>query len=121
MGNNLMEKVGALWASTDKNNQEYFYGSLELTEAFFAAIEGQNVGAKINILAFVNNFKEEDKHPDFQLFLQPDRQAQPRSGYQRPNSRPQNNGNPAAKKPYAGPQRGGQPVGKKSPYNRGGK
>ena len=120
MGNNPMEKVGALWASTDKNNQEYFYGSLELTEAFFAAIEGQNVGARINILAFINNFKEEDKHPDFQLFLQPDReQSAPRSGYQKPNRTP--NGGKPASKPYAGPQRGGQPVGKKSPYNRGGK
>ena len=51
-------KLGALWAKTGPQGEQYFSGVLEKAD-----------GSKVNIVVFANGFKEEDKHPDYVIYL----------------------------------------------------
>lgn len=50
------KSIGALWAKQSSKG-EYFTGQLELNDE------------KIKIVVFKNNYKKEDKHPDWKIFL----------------------------------------------------
>ena len=49
-----MIKIGALWKAKHKNGKTMFSGQL---------------GNDARILILENNFKKEDKHPDFNIFI----------------------------------------------------
>ena len=55
------ESVGAIWVRQSAAGNEYFFISLEGKE----------------YVAFVNKYKEEEKHPDYRIFPQQERQAKP--------------------------------------------
>ena len=50
------QSLGALWVSATKDGKKYLSGEI--------AIDGQ----KTKIVVFKNNYKEEDKHPDYKIF-----------------------------------------------------
>jgi len=49
-------RVGALWLGEGRNGK-YMSGRIELNE-----------GQEVRILVFKNNYKEEDKHPDYIIY-----------------------------------------------------
>lgn len=51
------KSIGALWQKQSKNGANYFSGSIEIDEK------------KISIVVFKNKFKEQDKHPDWKIFI----------------------------------------------------
>ena len=55
------QSVGAMWVRQSAAGNEYFFISLEGKE----------------YVAFVNKYKEEEKHPDYRIFPQQERQAKP--------------------------------------------
>ena len=57
-----MEKLGALWLRESKKGTKYMAGVVE--------IDGQ----KTDVLIFKNNYKEEDKHPDYLIYLKEEEQ-----------------------------------------------
>ena len=54
---------GALWISVSKTGTKYMSGSVEID------------GVKTKIVVFKNNYKEEEKHPDYKIYL-----SQPQGG-----------------------------------------
>ena len=48
---------GALWLNVSKTGTKYMSGSVEID------------GVKTKIVVFKNNYKEEEKHPDYRIFL----------------------------------------------------
>ena len=50
--------VGGVWKGTTKKGEDYLY----------IVLEGKD-GRKFRYYAFVNQFKESDKQPDFNIFL----------------------------------------------------
>lgn len=50
------ESIGALWINNGKNTI-YLSGQIEID------------GKKHNIVVFKNNYKKEDKHPDYKIYL----------------------------------------------------
>jgi hypothetical protein len=48
-----MIKIGGLWRSVDKNGQAYYSGTL----------------GGVKIFVFPNNQKQQDNHPDVELFI----------------------------------------------------
>jgi len=60
----MAEKLGALWERTSKKGETYFSGVFELNDQ-----------ERINIVIFKNNYKEEEKHPDYNIF-----RSEPRGG-----------------------------------------
>lgn len=57
------KSIGALWAKTSAKG-DYFTGQIELAD-----------GSKIKIVVFRNNYKTEDKHPDWKIFESKPREA----------------------------------------------
>lgn len=55
MAENNLTKLTGIWLNKDKNGKVYMSGNLG--------------GARVVILK--NNFKEEDKHPDYNLYVAP--------------------------------------------------
>jgi uncharacterized protein (DUF736 family) len=49
-------KIGALWLK-EKNGKKYFSGQVEIN------------GEKHNIVVFKNTYKQEEKHPDYNVLL----------------------------------------------------
>ena len=62
------ESVGAAWERTSKNGTEFLAITLnadvDLTPFTVTRDDGTEV---IQLSAFINGFKEEDKHPDFNI------------------------------------------------------
>lgn len=50
------KNIGALWLKTAKNGSKYMSGVVEIN------------GEKHSIVVFKNNYKEQDKHPDYRIF-----------------------------------------------------
>lgn len=50
------KSIGALWKKQSKKG-DYFTGQIELD------------GKKVSIVAFTNDYKKEEKHPDFKIFI----------------------------------------------------
>lgn len=50
------DSIGALWEKSSSKGT-YFTGQIEIK------------GVKIPIVCFVNNYKKEDKHPDYRIFV----------------------------------------------------
>ena len=71
-------RVGGLWAGRDRKDNEMFTGGLlvstlkdYLDEIGF---EDRRDDERLPVMAFANTYKEEEKHPDFNLYLgDPDR------------------------------------------------
>ena len=57
------KSIGALWTHTSKKEEKYLTGSVEID------------GRKIDIVVFKNKFKDQDKQPDFKIFLSEKREA----------------------------------------------
>ena len=55
--------AGALWLNVSKTGTKHMSGSVEID------------GVKTKIVVFKNNYKEEEKHPDYKIYL-----SQPREG-----------------------------------------
>lgn len=68
------EELGALWKKTNERG-EYFTGSL--------TVDGQ----KIDVVVFPNNFKKQERHPDFRILKARDKGAS-RPDRPQPASRP---------------------------------
>ena len=67
-------KIGALWIN-EKNGKKYMSGSVEIN------------GQAIRIVVFKNNYKEQDKHPDYNIMLsQPQQNQQQQNGQQQQNN-----------------------------------
>ena len=49
--------IGALWLNVSKAGTKYMSGSVEID------------GVKTKIVVFKNNYKEEEKHPDYKIYL----------------------------------------------------
>ena len=56
-----MIEISGLWKGTDKNGNTYYSGYM----------------GRAKILIFKNKYKEEDKHPDFKMYIAP---PKPKSG-----------------------------------------
>lgn len=54
--------IGALWLAEAKNGTKYLRGEIELD------------GEKHKIIVFKNDYKKEDKHPDYRIFQSEDQQ-----------------------------------------------
>jgi len=52
-----MNSIGGLWKNISKNNNEYMAGSVEID------------GKTTKLIIFKNDYKKEDKHPDFKIFV----------------------------------------------------
>lgn len=57
-----MEKLGALWVKTGKNGK-FMSGVVEID------------GVKTNIIVFKNDHKENEKHPDYKIYLGEDKRG----------------------------------------------
>jgi len=57
MVENQEQSIGALWSKQSKNGANYLSGSVEID------------GKKTQIVVFKNKFKEQDKHPDWKIFI----------------------------------------------------
>lgn len=62
-----MEKLGALWVKTGKNGK-FMSGVVEID------------GVKTNIVVFKNDHKENEKHPDYKIYLSEGRKEQVDNG-----------------------------------------
>jgi uncharacterized protein (DUF736 family) len=54
-----MEKnkpIGALWVNETKDGKKYLSGEVDINNI------------KVRIVVFKNNYKTEDKHPEYQIF-----------------------------------------------------
>jgi len=60
------QSIGGLWIKQGKSGQ-FLSGYIE--------VDGENV----NLIAFINGYKKEAKHPDYQVYL-----SEPREGYNSP-------------------------------------
>lgn len=49
--------IGALWLNESKSGTKYMSGSIEID------------GVKHKIVVFKNNYKEQEKHPDYKIYL----------------------------------------------------
>lgn len=52
----MNESIGALWMNESKDGKKYMSGSVTIG------------GATHKIVVFKNNYKEEDKHPDYKIY-----------------------------------------------------
>ena len=50
------KSIGGLWKNKTKKGDTYLSGSIEIG------------GEKVKIVIFKNNYKEEEKHPDYRIF-----------------------------------------------------
>jgi len=66
------DSIGALWQKSGKKGT-WFSGSIEVE------------GKKIPLVVFKNDYKKEDKHPDYKIFI-----SDPQQKGQSPNSRSSN-------------------------------
>ena len=57
------KSIGALWTHVSKKEEKYLTGSVEID------------GRKVDIVVFKNKFKDQDKQPDFKIFLSEKREA----------------------------------------------
>ena len=55
--------AGALWLNVSKTGTKYMSGSVEID------------GVKTKIVVFKNNYKEEEKHPDYKIYLSTPREG----------------------------------------------
>jgi uncharacterized protein (DUF736 family) len=55
------DKIGALWLQKDKNGKTYMSGSVGETK----------------VVIFKNNYKKEDKHPDYIVYEKQGRKEEP--------------------------------------------
>lgn len=109
-----MEKLGALWANRDKNDDEYFSGQIEVD------------GNVIPIIVFSNGFKEEEKHPDLIIYLREEREGNgggKKGGYNKGGGYSKGGGYKSKdsggdRQPNRTPNRAGS--GGKKPYSKGG-
>lgn len=53
-----LTKIGAFWLRDAKNGSKYMSGKIE-----------QALPADAVLLVFKNNYKKEDKHPDYEIFV----------------------------------------------------
>lgn len=71
-----LKKVGALWLKK-KDGKTFMSGRLE-----------QSIPASSQLLVYKNDFKKEDKHPDYTLHVIEDDQPAPRNEYQQAPTNP---------------------------------
>jgi len=57
MADSQEQSIGALWSKQSKGGANYFSGSIEIE------------GKKTQIVVFKNQFKKEEKHPDWKIFV----------------------------------------------------
>lgn len=57
------QSIGALWLRDSQNGTKYMSGVIEID------------GVKHSVVVFKNNYKQEDKHPDYRVYLS-DKQGQ---------------------------------------------
>ncbi len=72
-------KVGGLWKSPMQNGGTKLSGPLspEGIKAIGKALgEAEAAGQELRILILPNTYKEEDRHPDYNLFLAPKRERE---------------------------------------------
>ena len=60
---------GAMWVKKSKTNQQYFYVTIELSEGDVKQLSFTDGRAYMKFVAFQNNYKQEDRHPDFKMQL----------------------------------------------------
>jgi hypothetical protein len=67
-------KLGALW-----QKDGFLTGQLEPTEELITILQALLVtGGKLSIVAFKNKYKEQEKHPDYQILVsKPKQDRQP--------------------------------------------
>lgn len=63
-------EIGALWSKESKAGQKYLSGVVEVN------------GVKQKIVIFKNNYKQEDKHPDYRILKSEPRGQQPETPMQ---------------------------------------
>lgn len=64
----MTESMGALWLNESKSGKKYMSGVVEIGDE------------KHKIVVFKNDYKEEDKHPDYKIYAsQPKGEAKPES------------------------------------------
>lgn len=76
-----MQNIGALWGKTAKSGNKFLSGMIEVD------------GKKVRVTVWKNSHKKEDKHPDYQVYLDT---WEPNGG----ETKPKNEGKPkSAPKP----------------------
>lgn len=58
------KSIGALWLNESKAGKKYMSGSIEID------------GVKHKVVVFKNDYKEEDKHPDYKVYPSTPRDGQ---------------------------------------------
>lgn len=71
-GDNKYTYIGAMWQKSNDNG-DYFSVSLNPAE-LEKLLDNHQGDGDINVVAFTNRFKEEDRHPDFKICYNPDNQ-----------------------------------------------
>jgi len=59
------KSIGALWLNTSRAGKKYMSGVVEID------------GAKHKVVVFKNDYKEEDKHPDYKIYPSTPRDGEP--------------------------------------------
>jgi uncharacterized protein (DUF736 family) len=72
------DKIGALWENKTSKGQEYFSGQIEWK------------GEKIKIVAFKNNYKKEDRHPDWNIMISKPKEERQEQRRESSSSGPEN-------------------------------
>jgi len=57
------QSIGALWLNESQSGKKYMSGHVEID------------GAKHKIVVFKNDYKEEDKHPDYKIYPSVERKS----------------------------------------------
>lgn len=57
------KSIGALWKNKSQKGDTYLSGSIEIGKE------------KIDIIVFKNNYKEQEKHPDYKIYLKTKQEA----------------------------------------------
>lgn len=65
MASEKLEKIGALWLGKSDKGTNYMSGVIQDSE-----------GNDIRVIVFKNGYKEEDKHPDYVVYLSKERQTE---------------------------------------------
>lgn len=61
------QSVGAMWSKTSKNEKQTKYYTISLDIKTLMDDDG-NIPEKINLIAFRNFYKTEDKQPDYKIY-----------------------------------------------------
>ena len=61
------QSVGAMWSKTSKNEKQTKYYTISLDTKQIMDDNG-NMPEKVNLIAFRNFYKQEDKQPDYKIY-----------------------------------------------------